>query len=133
MDCATASDCVDHNKPWKILKVMEITDQGITVSASWETSMQVEKQQLQPDLKQLTGLKLEKEYLKAVYCHLAYLTYMQSISCEMLDWMTHKLESRNINLRYAKWYHPNGRKQRRTKEPPDEGERGEWKKQFKTL
>ena len=64
--------------------------------------MQVEKQQLQPDLKQLTGLKLEKEYLKAVYCHLAYLTYMQSISCEMLDWMTHKLESRNTNLRYAK-------------------------------
>ena len=94
--------------------------------------MQVEKQQLQPDLKQLTGLKLE-EYLKAVYCHLAYLTYMQSISCEMLDWMTHKLESRNINLRYAKWYHSNGRKQRRTKEPPHEGERGEWKKQFKTL
>ena len=67
--------------------------------------MQVEKQQLPPDLEQLTGLKLEKEYLKAVYCHLAYLTYMQSVSCKMLGWMKHKLKSRfprNINnLRYA--------------------------------
>ena len=43
---------------------------------------------------QQTGLKLGKEYIKAVYCHPAYLTYMQSTSCEMLDWMTHKLESR---------------------------------------
>ena len=46
--------------------------------------------------------------------------------------MTHKLESRNINnLRYARWYHSNGRKQRRTKEPPDKGERGEWKNSLK--
>ena len=43
---------------------------------------------------QWTGSKLEKEYVKAVYCHLAYLTYMQSTSCEMLGWMKHKLESR---------------------------------------
>ena len=94
--------------------------------------MQVEKQQLPPDLEQLTGLKLEKEYLKAVYCHLAYLTYMQSVSCKMLGLMTHKLESRNINnLRYARWYHSNGRKQRRSKEPPDTGERGEWKNSLK--
>ena len=41
-----------------------------------------------------TGSKLGKEYIKAVYCHLAYLTYMQSTSCEMPDWMKHKLESR---------------------------------------
>ena len=46
------------------------------------------------DMEQLTGSKLGKEYDKAVYCHRAYLTYMQSISCEMLDWMKHKLESR---------------------------------------
>ena len=56
--------------------------------------MQVKKQQLELDMKQQTGSKLGKEYIKAVYCHLAYLTYMQNISCEMLDWMKHKLESR---------------------------------------
>ena len=56
--------------------------------------MQVKKQQLEPDMKKLTGFKLGKEYIKAVYCHPAYLTYMQSTSCEMLGWMKHKLESR---------------------------------------
>ena len=56
--------------------------------------MQVKNQQLEPDMKQQTGSKLGKEYIKAVYCHPAYLTYMQSTSCEMLDWMKHKLESR---------------------------------------
>ena len=56
--------------------------------------MQVMKQQLELDMKQQTGSKLGKEYVKAVYCHPAYLTYMQSTSCEMLGWMTHKLESR---------------------------------------
>ena len=45
-------------------------------------------------MEQWTGSKLGKEYVKAVYCHFAYLTYMQSTSCEMLDWMKHKLESR---------------------------------------
>ena len=56
-------------------------------------------------MEQKTGSKLEKEYVKAAYCHPAYLTYMQSASCEMLGWMKHKLEliaGRNINnLRYA--------------------------------
>ena len=56
--------------------------------------MQVKKQQLEQDMEQQTGSKLGKEYVKAVYCHPAYLTYMQSISCEMLGWMKHKLESR---------------------------------------
>ena len=56
--------------------------------------MQVKKQQLELDMEQWTGSKLGKEYIKAVYCHLAYLTYMQSTSCEMLGWMKHKLESR---------------------------------------
>ena len=75
--------------------------------------MQVKKQQLEPDMEHQTGSKLGKEYIKAVYCHPAYLTSMQSTSCEMLGWMNHKLESRllgekkkiagrNINnLRYA--------------------------------
>ena len=56
--------------------------------------MQVKKQQLEPDMEQWTGSKLGKEYNKVVYCHLAYLTYMQNTSCEMPGWMNHKLESR---------------------------------------
>ena len=56
--------------------------------------MQVKKQQLELDKEQEAGSKLGKEYVKAVYCHPAYLTYMQSTSCEMLGWMKHKLESR---------------------------------------
>ena len=56
--------------------------------------MQVKKQQLEPDMAQWTGSKLGKEYDQALCCHPAYLTYMQNISCEMLDWMNHKLESR---------------------------------------
>ena len=55
--------------------------------------MQVKKQQLELDLEQQTGSKLRKEYVKAVYCYPAYLTYMQSTSCEMPDWMKQKLES----------------------------------------
>ena len=56
--------------------------------------MQVKKQQLELDMEQWTGFKSGKEYTKAVYCHPAYLTSMQSTSCEMLGWMKHKLESR---------------------------------------
>ena len=56
--------------------------------------MQVKKQQLELDMEQQTGSKLGKEYQKGVYCHPAYLTYMQSTSCKMLNWMKHKLESR---------------------------------------
>ena len=56
--------------------------------------MKVKKQQLEPDMEQWADSKLGKEYVKSVYCHPAYLTYMQSTSCEMPDWMKHKLESR---------------------------------------
>ena len=56
--------------------------------------MQVKKQQLGPDREQWTDSKLGKEYVKAVYCHPAYLTYMQSTLGEMPGWMKHKLESR---------------------------------------
>ena len=55
--------------------------------------MQGKKQQLEPDMEKRIGSKLGKEYVEAVYCHLAYLTYMHSTSCEMLGWMKHKLES----------------------------------------
>ena len=56
--------------------------------------MQVKKQQLELDMEQQTGSKLGKKYIKAVYCQPTYLTYMQSTSCEMPDWMKYKLESR---------------------------------------
>ena len=64
------------------------------IPASWGICMQVKKQQFEPDMEQWTGSKLGKEYDKAVYCHSAYLTYMQSTSCETLGWMKHKLELR---------------------------------------
>ena len=56
--------------------------------------MQIKKQQLEQDMDQQTGSKLGKEYVRAIYCHFAYLTYMQRTSCEMLGWMKPKLESR---------------------------------------
>ena len=67
--------------------------------------MQVKKQQLELDMEQQTGSKSRKEYVKAVYCHPAYLTYMQSTSWETLGWMKHKrimIAGRNFkNLIYA--------------------------------
>ena len=56
--------------------------------------MQVKKEQLELDMEKQTGSKLGKKFVKAVYCHTAYLTYMLSTSCEMPGWMKHKLESR---------------------------------------
>ena len=85
--------------------------------------MQVMKQQLELDMEQQTGSKSGKEYIKAVYCHPAYLTYMQSMSCKILGWMKHKLESRLLGeISITSAY---GTKQRRTKEPLDGSERGE--------
>ena len=65
-----------------------------TWPASWAICMRVKKQQLEVDMEQQTGSKSQKEYVKAVYCHPAYLTYMQSTSWEMPRWMKHQLESR---------------------------------------
>ena len=65
-----------------------------TLHASWEISVQVKKQQLELDMEQQTCSKSGKQYVKAVYCHPAYLTYMQSTSCEMPGLMKYKLQSR---------------------------------------
>ena len=65
-----------------------------TLPASWEICMQVKKQQLEPDMEQQTGSKLGIEYIKDVYCHPVYLTFMQSTSCKMPGGMKHMLESR---------------------------------------
>ena len=98
-----------------------------TLPASSETCTQVKKPQLEPDMEQRTGSKLGKEYVKAVYCHPAYLTYMKSTSCEILSWMKHKLESRmmgeisitsDMQITPPLW-----QKARGTKDPLDESER----------
>ena len=94
IDYAKTFDCVDHNKLWKIQTMEKRWDYQTTLPASWETCMQVKKQQLEPDTEEWTGSKLGKEHVKAVYCHPAHLTYMQSTSCEMSGWMNHKLELR---------------------------------------
>ena len=91
IDYAKAFDCVDHNRLWKILKRLEYQT---ILPASWEICMQVRKQQLELDMEQQTGSRSGKEYVRAVYCHPDYLTYMQSTPCEMLGWIKHKLESR---------------------------------------
>ena len=89
--------------------------------------MQVKKQQLEPDMEQRTGSKFRKEYIKAVYCHPAYLTYVQSTSCKMLGWMKNKLESRLLGeisiTSDTQMILPLRQKVKRTKEPFDE--RGE--------
>ena len=105
-----------------------------TWPASWETCMQVRKQQLEVDMEQQTGSKYEKEYIKAVYRHPAYLTYMQNTSWETLGWMKHKLESRlqgKISIISDMQMTPPLWQKGRTKEPLDEGERGEWKSHLK--
>ena len=98
--------------------------------------MQVKKQQLESYMDKQTSSNLGKKYIKAVYYHPAYLTYMQSTSCEMQSWMKHKLESRllaeisitsDMQMRLPLW-----QKVKRNKEPLDEGERGEWKTWLQT-
>ena len=107
----------------------------IILLASWEICTQNMKHQLELDMEQQTGSKSGKDFVKAVYCHPAYLTYMQSTSWETLGWMKHKLESRlpgEISITSDKWNHPYGRKWgRRTKKPFAENERGEWKARLK--
>ena len=88
--------------------------------------MQVRKQQLELDMEQ-TGSKQEKEYIEAVYCHPAYLTYMQSTSWEMLSWRKHKLESRLPG--YADDTTLMAESEER--KSLDESERGEWKSWLK--
>ena len=89
-DYANAFDFVDHNKLLKILKEMGILDHLSCLLRNLYAGQEATEQ----DVEQQTGYKLGKEFIKAVYCHPAYLTYMQHTSCEMLDWMNHKLESR---------------------------------------
>ena len=82
---STITNCGKFLKRWEY---------RTTLTASRETCMQVKKQQWELHMKQWTGSILGKEYIKAIYCHPAYLTYMQSTSWEMPGWINDKLESR---------------------------------------
>ena len=84
--------------------------------------MHVKNQQLESDMKQRTGSKLVKEHIKAVYCHLTYLTDMPNTSCEMPGWKKHKLESRLLGEISIT---SDVQKAKRTKESVDESERRE--------
>ena len=88
-----------------------------TWSVSWESYLQVKKQQLELHMEQKTGSKLWKEYNKAICCHPAYLTSMQSTSFEMLGWMKQKLycQKKYQQPQICRWYHPNGRNQEELK------------------
>ena len=79
-----------HNKLWKIHRDGDTRPPYLPP----EKPVCSSRSKVEPDMEQLTGSKVGKEYIKAVYCHPAYLTYMQSTSCEMLGWKKHKLESR---------------------------------------
>ena len=90
IDYVKAFDCVDHSKLWKILQEMGIPDRLTCLLRN----LYVDQEETELDMEQQTGSKLGKEYVKAVCCHLAYITYMQSTSCEMPGWVNHKLERR---------------------------------------
>ena len=91
IDYAKAFDCVDHNKLWKILNEMGIPDRLISLLRNLYAGQEA---MVRIGHGTQTGSKLRKKYVKAVYCHPAYLTYMQSTSCDMPRWIKHKLESR---------------------------------------
>ena len=86
--------CGTNSKQKNYGKFLKRQEYQATLPSSWGICMKVKKQQLELDMEQQTDSKLGKEYFKAVYCHPAYLTYMQSTSYNMLGWMKHKLESR---------------------------------------
>ena len=90
IDYAKVFDCVDHNKLWKILQEMGIPDHLTCILRNLYVGQEAT---VRTGHGTTDWLKLVKEYVKAVYCHPAYLTYMQSTSCEMPGWMKHKLES----------------------------------------
>ena len=110
------------------VKFLKRREYQITLLISCETCRQVKKQQLELDMEQWTGSKLGKEYIKAVYCHPAYLTTMQSTSWNAGLVYQEKYQQSQI----SRWHQSDGIKQRGTKEPLDECERGEWKSWLKT-
>ena len=86
LDYTKTFDCVDHNKLWKILQEMGIPDHLTCLLRNLYAGQEAK---LELDMEQQTGSKSGKEYVKAVYCHPAYLTSMQSTSCKMPGWKKH--------------------------------------------
>ena len=133
IDYDKAFDCGITRKCGKFLKKWEYQT---TWPASWETRMQVKKQQLGPDMEQWTGSKLGNEYIKTVYCHPAYLTSWCRVHHEKCwaggstSW-NQDCQEKYQQPQTRRWHHPYGRKWRRTKEPLDERERGGWKSWLK--
>ena len=126
--CAHGFVCALQEDTTNCRKFLKKWEYQTTWPASWKICLQVRKQLLELDMKQWTGSKLWRDYIKAAYFHPAY---MQSTSWEMLGWMKHKLESRlpeEISITSDKQITPPyGRKWRGTEVPLDESKRGEWK------
>ena len=133
IDYSKAFDCMDHNKLWKILKEMGIPDPLTCLLRNLYAGQEATVRTGQGTTH---WFQIGKGVHQAVYCHPAYLTYMQSTSWEMLGWMKHKLESRLLReisiTSDMQMTPPLWRKQSSTKEPLDESERGEWKSWLKT-
>ena len=91
-DYAKAFDCMDHNNFGKFLKEMGITDH---LTCLLRNQYACQEATVRTGYGTMDWFKIRKEYVKAVHCHPAYLTYMQSTSCEMLAWIKHKLRSRS--------------------------------------
>ena len=91
IDYAKAFDCVDHSELWKILKEMGIPDQLSCLLRNLYASQEAT---VRTGCKTTDWFKIGKGVHQGIYCHPAYLTYMQSTSCEMLGWRKHRLESR---------------------------------------
>ena len=118
---------------WKILKEMGIPDHLICLLRNLYAGQEATVRTIHGTT---DWFQIEKEYIEAVYCHPAYLTYMQSTSCKMPGWVNHKLESRlpgeipttsDMQMIPLEW-----QKMKRTEEPLDESERGEWKSWLKS-
>ena len=125
-----AFDCADHNKLWKILQEMGIPDH---LTCFLRNLYAGQEATVRTGRGTTDWLQIVKEVHQGVYCHPAFLTYMQSTSWEMLDWTRW---STNWNQdcwekyqypQICRWHYPYGRKWRKTKEPLDESERGERK------
>ena len=132
IDYAKAFDCVDHNKLWKIFQEMRMPDHFTCLLRNLYA---VQEATVRTGHGTTDWFQIGKGVRQAVYCHPGYLTYMQSTSCKMLGWMTHKLESRVLryinNLRYADDTTLMAESKEEL-ESLDESERGEWKSWLKT-
>ena len=113
IDYAKVFDCVDHNKLWKILQEIGILDHLTFILRNLCADQEATVGIGTFPMEQQTGSKLGKEYVKAVYCHPAYLTSMQSTSCKMLGWRNHKPESKLLgeisttsDMHWRRQWHP---------------------------